>query len=156
MNWEAIGTVAEVISAAGVIASLIYLAVQIRQSTKVSRAETTKDLYLASREAILDIASNDSLAKIWTEIRHDVFDNEDDARRYAFYQSFFRLYELQFNLAEQGLLDDHIARSYTLIIRMFARTRYFADYWSIARREFNETFAVYVDEQIDIVSRESP
>ena len=33
MNWDAIGALAELIGAAGVIASLVYLAVQIRQNT---------------------------------------------------------------------------------------------------------------------------
>lgn len=149
MNWEAISTIAEIVGAGGVIASLIYLAIQIRQSTKVSRAEMTKDLYLASRTAIMDIASNDALAKISTDIRQ--FENEDLMRRNMFYQSFFRLYELQFNLKSQGLLDDDIARSYALIIQMWARTIYFADYWGRHRGEFNELFASYVDEQIQLV-----
>jgi hypothetical protein len=153
MNWEAIATIAEIIGAAGVIASLIYLAIQIRQSTKVSRAETTKDLYLASRTAILDIAKNDELTKLWKDIRN--FESEDVARKYAFYQSFFRLYELQYNLAGQGLLDKDIAQSYTLIIRMFAGTEFFPRYWAIARGEFNETFANYVDKQIEIVAAAS-
>jgi len=153
VNWEAIGTIAEIVGAAGVIASLLYLAVQIRQSTKVARAETTKDLYLASRDAILQIASNDELAKIWARIRK--FESEDIGRQYAFYQSFFRLYELQFHLAEQGLLDKDIAQSYTLIIRMFARTDFFADYWSKARGEFNDKFATYVDRQIDHIQTEA-
>jgi hypothetical protein len=134
---------------AGVIASLLYLAVQIRHSTKVARAETTKDLYLASRDAILQIASNDELAKIWTKIRS--FENEEIARTYAFYQSFFRLYELQYHLAEQGLLDEDIAQSYTLIIRMFAQTEFFPAYWKEACNEFNVRFVAYVDEQIETV-----
>jgi hypothetical protein len=150
MNWEIIATVAEIIGAAGVIASLIYLALQIRQSTKVARAETTKELYLASRAAFLEFAANDSLAKIWTEIRQ--FESEDVARRFAFYQSFFRLYELQFNLAQQGLLDKSIASSYILVIRMFAGTVFFPAYWAKARREFNEEFAAYVDQQIKFIS----
>jgi hypothetical protein len=149
MNWNAISTVAEIVGAVGVILSLLYLAVQIRQNTKVARAETTKDLYLASREAILEIAANDELAKIWTEIRD--FENIDSARRYAFYQSFFRLYELQFHLAGQKLLDEGIAQSYMLIIRMFAGTEYFSDYWATARNEFNNHFAEYVDEQVKFV-----
>jgi hypothetical protein len=33
MNWDAIGAVAELLGAIGVIASLVYLAVQIRQSS---------------------------------------------------------------------------------------------------------------------------
>ena len=148
MNWEVAATIAEIVGAGGVIASLIYLALQIRQSTKVSRAEMTKDLYLASRTAIMDIASNDALARISTEIRQ--FDNEALMRRNMFYQSFFRLYELQFNLKNQGLLDEDIARSYALIIQMWAKTIYFADYWGRHRGEFNESFAAYVDEQVEL------
>jgi len=39
-----------------------------------------------------------------------------------------------------------------LIIQMFARTDYFPDYWQKARREFNDAFAAYVDEQVNIIS----
>ena len=126
MNWEAAATVAEIVGASGVIASLIYLAIQIRLSTKVSRAEITKDLYLASRTAIMDIASNEALAKISTDVRQ--FESVELMRRNMFYQSFFRLYELQYNLANHGLLDEHIARSYALIIQMWAKTIYFEEY----------------------------
>ncbi|MGD8810077.1 MAG: hypothetical protein PVG24_10755 [Gammaproteobacteria bacterium] len=34
MNWEAIGTLAEVVGAVAVVVSLVYLAVQIRQNTR--------------------------------------------------------------------------------------------------------------------------
>ena len=152
MNWEAASTIAEIVGAAGVIASLIYLAIQIRQSTMVSRAEMTKDLYLVSVDAIRDIAANDALARLSTEIRD--FESEDLMRRNMFYQSFFRLYELQHNLRNQGLLDEQIARSYTLIIRMWARTSYFEDYWNRHRVEFNESFAAHVDNQIDFIRSE--
>ena len=148
MNWEAIGAAGEVLGAVAVLVTLIYLAVQIRQSTKVSRAEMTKDLYLASRTAIMDIAANDALAKISTDVRQ--FESEDLMRRNMFLQSFFRLYELQFNLKSQGLLDDDIARSYALIIQMWAKTIYFEEYWARHRGEFNEAFAGYVDEQIEL------
>ena len=149
MNWAAASTIAEVVGAGGVIASLVYLAIQIRQSTKVSRAEMTKDLYLASRSAIMEIASNESLAKISAEIRQ--YESTDLMRRNMFYQSFFRLYELQYNLKSQDLLDDDIARSYALIIQMWARTIYFEEYWTRNRGEFNEAFAAYVDEQIELI-----
>ena len=149
MSLEEVAIVAQLVGAAGVIASMIYLALQIRQSTKVARAETTKDLFLASREALLAIASNKELGEIWAEIRE--FENEETGRKYAFYQSFFRLYELQFQLARQDLLDADIARSYVLIIRVFIGTSYFEEYWQCARGEYNEKFAAYVDEQIAIV-----
>jgi len=36
MNWDAIGAIAEAIGAAGVVASLLYLAREIRTSARVS------------------------------------------------------------------------------------------------------------------------
>lgn len=148
MNWDAIGAVGEIIGAIAVVLTLFYLARQIRQGTRMARAEMTKDLYLASREAIMDVTSNDRLAEIWADIRP--FPDPAAARRHTFYQSFFRLYELQFSLAKEGLLDDSIATSYQLVIRMFAQTLHFDAYWAGARAEFHESFAAYVDEQVDI------
>jgi len=40
MNWEAIGAVGEVAGAIGVIATLLYLAAQIRQNTRAMRGAT--------------------------------------------------------------------------------------------------------------------
>ncbi len=149
MNWDAIGAIGEVVGAIAVVATLFYLAFQIRQNTQMSRASMTKDLMLASRAAIMDNASNDRLADIWAEIRGD-FDDADAARRYSFYQSYFRLYELQFNLSKQGLMDQTISTSYELVIRMFTQTKHFDQYWSIARSQFHEDFAAYVDSQREV------
>lgn len=152
MNWDAIGALGEIVGALAVVITLFYLARQIRDNTRMARAEMTKDLYLASRTAIMDTAAHDRLAEIWEDIRP--FEDESAARRHTFYQSFFRLYELQFNLAKQDLVDTSLAVSYELVIRMFARTRHFDSYWSGARNEFHEDFASYVDEQVRIARAE--
>jgi hypothetical protein len=54
MNWDAIGAIAELLGAIGVIASLIYLATQIRQSreqmfenTRALQAGTHQDFCVA-------------------------------------------------------------------------------------------------------------
>jgi hypothetical protein len=152
MNWDAIGAIGEIVGAVAVVVTLYYLARQVRQNTRMARAEMTKDLFLASRAAIMDVASNDRLAEIWADIRP--FEDGAAARRHTFYQSFFRLYELQFSLARQGLIDGRLETSYLLVIQMFARTRHFDAYWSGARGEFHEDFASYVDEQFEAVRNE--
>lgn len=98
----------------------------------------------------MELASNDNLADIWTEMRK--FEDEGMAKRYAFYQSFFRLYELQHILNEQGLLEENMAISYALIVRMFSKTEWFPDYWKKAQKEFNPEFVNYVEEQIAIAN----
>lgn len=50
MNWDALGAVAETISAIGVLITLIYLAVQIKDNTRASRASAVNASNLALRE----------------------------------------------------------------------------------------------------------
>ena len=136
----------DLISAIGVIASIIYLAIQVNLSTKVAKAELTKDLMLASREAIMNISSDENLGKIWTEIGN--FETEDAARKWTFYQSFFRLYELEYNLSQKDLLDESISKSYILVIKMFGSTKDFPDYWKRAKGTYDSKFVEFVNKTI--------
>jgi hypothetical protein len=153
VNWDAIGAIGEVVGGIAVVATLFYLALQIRQNTRMSRAGMTKDLLLASRSAIMDLTWNDRLAEIWAEMRD--FDDKDAARRYTFYQSFFRLYELQFNLSNQSLLDPNIGVSYELVIRMFTQSKHFDQYWSVARDQFHPDFTEYVESQREVARNDA-
>ena len=56
MNWEAIGAIAETLGAIGVIASLVYLAGQIRQNTRSIRGATYQDLIGLTQQAQMPIA----------------------------------------------------------------------------------------------------
>ncbi len=51
MNWDAIGAIAELLGAVGVIASLVYLATQIRQS-RTQMGQNTTALRASSQQAV--------------------------------------------------------------------------------------------------------
>jgi hypothetical protein len=51
MNWDAIGAIAELLGAIGVIASLVYLATQIRQSRE-QMSQNTRALRAATYQQI--------------------------------------------------------------------------------------------------------
>lgn len=65
MDWDAIGAIGEVAGAAGVILSLLYLAVQIRSNTKATRRQNAHNHYAAAREMWGQIASNNDIASMW-------------------------------------------------------------------------------------------
>ena len=52
MNWEAVGAIAELAGALGVIASLVYLATQIRQNTRTLRSSSVQDYTMGTGNAI--------------------------------------------------------------------------------------------------------
>jgi hypothetical protein len=57
MNWEAVGAIAELLGAIGVIASLVYLAIQIRMSRSVVRTSNYLQLNAQSADLIARIVS---------------------------------------------------------------------------------------------------
>ncbi|MEZ5572260.1 MAG: hypothetical protein R3E64_09565 [Halioglobus sp.] len=65
MNWEATGAIGEIIGAAAVVISLIYLASQIRISNRASRQAAEQNLLDNQRQWLGRIADSDSLSTIW-------------------------------------------------------------------------------------------
>jgi hypothetical protein len=59
LHWDAIGAVGEVIGAAGVIISLLYLAVQIRGDVRAKRAATVHDQSAAFRDLLQMLATDE-------------------------------------------------------------------------------------------------
>jgi len=64
LNWEAIGAIAELVGALGVVASLSYLAVQIRHNAHSTSIETERYLNEAWNKALMELASDERIADI--------------------------------------------------------------------------------------------
>ncbi len=57
MNWDVIGVISEAVGAAAVVASLFYVAVQIRHSVNVAKSdafERSTQNFMSSQSALLD------------------------------------------------------------------------------------------------------
>lgn len=65
MNWDAIGAVDELLGAAGVIFTLGYLAVQIRQSNKIANWETHRSAVTGYSEAMQSVLHDAGAARVW-------------------------------------------------------------------------------------------
>jgi hypothetical protein len=78
MNWEAIGTIAEVVSATAVIVSLLYLGYQVRQNTAQSRFDSTHDVVTRMNQAFDPIYSpeNTRLFNLGLEDPHSLTPGE--------------------------------------------------------------------------------
>ena len=68
MNWQAVSAIAEVVGVIAVVVSLIYLAIQIRQNTKVSRAATRQAIAESTEKLGDDLINNSDMAAIF--VRH--------------------------------------------------------------------------------------
>ncbi len=140
MNWDAIGAIGEVLGAAGVILTLLYLAVQIRQSTKATNAasrDATTGHILSFFELGLD---NQVIARArhkWSSGGElDDFESEQ-LERYQYYN--FKIFENIHIQYEQGLFSDAEWLRYRTILRFILSND------EIAVRMWNDRTTHWVD-----------
>ena len=69
MNWDAVGAVAELVGATGVIASLLYLAVQVRASTRASSVDAKLESARLLNDFIDSLIQNPELNALWLQGR---------------------------------------------------------------------------------------
>ena len=95
MNWEALGAIGEVVGAAGVIVTLGYLAIQIRQNAQSVRASAFQEAIRDAAQITDELSHDAELTRIWFAGQHD-FEalTGEERRRFAVYcTSVFRRYE---------------------------------------------------------------
>ena len=95
MNWDAIGAIGEILGAAAVVASLFYVALQVRQNTKQSEINTAaldssaeEAMTFAANDIRLRIAESDVLSTIYASGLSDPDSLSDvDLRRFQLVMS---------------------------------------------------------------------
>jgi len=104
MNWEAVTAVSDVISGIGVIISLLYLAVQVKQNTAMMRGTAKTQQTALGQNLLLYLADHPAvISKIKTGEEANEF--EELQISYSS-RAFFRAWETYAYLHEIGLLDD--------------------------------------------------
>jgi hypothetical protein len=147
MNWEAIGAVAELLGAVGVIASLVYLALQIRQNTRSLHANTFQTVADSSIHRMMNLAQDDELADRFIRGMIDPSDLQGHVR-FQFdllMRANFKGYENYFYQHTKGMLDDESWNAQKEIIRVSVSPPGAPIWWGQNRHLFRHDFGQLVD-----------
>ena len=143
MNWDAIGAIAELTAALGVIITLIYLAIQIRNSTTVDRANIRANLTAGSHNVLAHAAEN---AEIFVKINTGEELTDAERLRVAmFHRMAFRSYENYTYQHNLGLLDDSEWKGFFFAIEAFFKEPYAREDWRALRQQYSPAFQKLVD-----------
>jgi hypothetical protein len=117
MNWQAIGAVAELIGGVGVIASLFYLAIQIRQNTRSVRSASYHAVVanLSALSALSGAAGRDvDAANIMLAggANPEILNPKEFNQFRLLMTSLFRSYENIFYQHSQGMIDSSVWRGW--------------------------------------------
>ena len=139
INWEAIGAGAELLGAIGVIASLIYLATQIRRNDISTRASATQALLQTSTEMLLHNA--------YEGIQPDDFTEQQSASRLFAILSHFNNAHYQHSV---GVLDAEVWEMYdSRLRRIIKEYLIFESWWKTGKINFTESFVKHVEGVIE-------
>ncbi len=83
MNWEAIGAVGEILAAATVVASLLFVGYQLRQSQRAERAAGQRDLLNQGRSWYISTRSDPSLFGAVSELLEE-YETADPIKQHLF------------------------------------------------------------------------
>jgi hypothetical protein len=134
------------LAAIGVIISLIYLAIQIRQNTKAVKATAYQDSVAASRDLNLAVLTNPELSEL--ALREDAIEvasGEDRRRMSLLLNVFLKNFESQFYQYQQGLLEDHLWSANRANLCRLATRPGFAMWWQQTGLAFSPGFKALVD-----------
>ena len=148
MPWDALAAVAELLGALGVIASLVYLAGQVKSSGYQSRQAAIRSVVDKMNDVWNTMAAA-STADLWTRGSKglaNLHGESEGVQFSALMLSIFRPYEELFHYRRDGQVDDWTWESISSVCHALMSTPGFQDWWELRRGWFSADFRAHVAE----------
>lgn len=150
MNWDAIGASGEVFGAVVVVASVIYLGIQIKHNTKASRDEAYRDIFTAVSSQFSKMAEHHNNEVLLMGLAD--FEALTPGEKFKFDSlmcAWMTLLESSVISNEADLILDETMENWA----HYMRSRFFCyvgfnQWWKHARGNFHPDAVVWVDRQI--------
>jgi hypothetical protein len=143
MNWEAIGAVGEILSAGGVVITLIYLTVQLRQTTHAMKSATFQAINDGMSQVSQVLATDPALAGLFLKAQDGLSAlNPEERVRFSFalVMAMRRLHAVDVQ-REFGMVSDEFAdgyeRSVTSVLLSLSGAR---EWWVGGKDAFPQSF----------------
>lgn len=145
MNWEAGAAIAEIVAALAVIASLIYLAAQVRQNNELLRSGSRQALVTND---VTSLSANFQNADVFARyIAEEKLSAEDQLRLSFMFALDLRNREFEYFQYTNGLLDEQTWLAYRHVVLINHSTGPGRAWWDTIGREIvDPAFAKLVDE----------
>jgi len=147
VNLETISAIAQLVAALGVIASLFYLAVQIRQNTRSQRSIVVDSLTQSLIALLGPQATDPALTRSFAAAVEDWHGatEEDRLRAITVLFAIFKLFENAWFQQRQGTLDREQWQGWDLYIRAYYHRPGAKTWWSMRRGMFAAGFRDYLE-----------
>jgi hypothetical protein len=150
MNWDAIGAVGEILGAAAVVITLVYLSVQLRQNTKALHSTVTHSAHDQTTGAYRALSMEESLADIFVRGVRDPESLTDTeiVRFFAYWHAAVLPMQNWYYQWREGNLDEAFFSSWCTAIANVGQTPGFREFWRQRRSYFSSDFSEFLDSEV--------
>lgn len=149
MNWEAISAVSEIIGAIAVVVSLVYLAVQIRSSSKATRASVYMGLHDTQAQFSYLLLSDTTLRELTDSLDDPHFSVAERPELSHLLTMLFNKYELFYFLSREDMFSPDVDRTMTKIIANRLKNPGVKEWWGDSQDTFSPDFVRWANERCD-------
>jgi hypothetical protein len=151
MNWDAIGAIAEIIGSFVVVISFLYLALQIRQSSKSARSASANQSRMAVTDVLSAISSDSETSKVYTTgmSTPDSLELHERVRFDLIIYQQIRVTETIFFEYQEGFVSEELWLGQWRGARSILSTRGGRESWNRQKEFISKSYMVWVDEHLD-------
>ena len=155
MNWEAVSAIGQIVGAAAVVVSVIYLALQVRSNARQTRLASMRAMSEAFNQWLYGLAGNPQIGELYYRGMRDFasIEGPDLPRFSALMDSLFRIYEDMYYQHVERHLDPHVWRGFEAIMRDIIAYPGAQAWWQSRRHWFSGLFAEFINGLVTEASR---
>jgi hypothetical protein len=147
VNWNAVSAFAELLASLGVIVSLIYVSVQIRQNSRVTETSNYQQIMEYQNSVITTIIDNADAANIYNRGLESFLSlSEDEKTRFHMMMTpIITGSQMNFQLHNRRLMDDELFEGQrSSFLKMFDSPGV-REWWQSNKMWFHKDFVAYLD-----------
>jgi len=148
LNWDVVGALAELVGAAAVVVSLLYLARQMREGTTQAKVTNMHNVLSYFAEVTGPIARDPVVTDVYHRATSGGLDRLDDGDRIRFIYLatlIVRGFEDAYVTKAHGALPDWYDAAAEPVLADLMAMPGFRDFWDLRRGMFTDDFRVLVD-----------
>ncbi len=153
VNWR---DTAELIGIAAIVASLVFVALEIRQNTKATRSATLQAISEQSMASSFAVAGNADIRNAWHTMNIGQEPTTDEKIILnTMYTAFIRVQENRYFQQKIGVIDGEMLQAFGTKGRAYRRP-FFRQYWSNNKDYYTPGFREYVERELLSLPPEKP
>ena len=148
LRLQEIASIAEIIGAIAIVVSLIYVGVQVSDSTRAVRSATATETFAAISSWYAEVGTNSEATKIMPDAMNDPESlSREEALQFVYMlHGLMTEYQTAYYLSEEQTLDVQLQESLVNTLLGVREQPGFQMYWRQRRALFEPSFRTFVDD----------